>query len=218
MANSIEVFQDLTLIGPVERKADLKAALIARAVSPWSIDFEQSAAVEKQAITSDDVLLFRCEPSIDYPAIGLTLWGTDVGYYVPNIVPMEMGSLTYRQYNAALTKFIEYIVEPVASQFGFAIGKTNSSQTLEDWVALDTALKLRRFSLAANKSTGASHPMDQRRWFDFLIAAHREQGTLDASQLGRWLMEVEGWDEDIAHKLAGDFENGLALLSHYDTN
>jgi hypothetical protein len=66
--------------------------------------------------------------------------------------------------------FIERIVRPVASRFDYQIDATEAHQNLEDWTSADAARKLRVFSTAANKSTGASHPTDQRRWFDFIIA------------------------------------------------
>lgn len=83
-------------------------------------------------------------------------------------------------------------------------------------MSIDATVKLRRFSGAANKSTGASHPSDERRWFDFIVAVHRAGDKLDAARLARWLHEAEGWDEDSAHKLAGNYETSLALLTHYD--
>lgn len=218
MAEQIEVFRDMKLNGPIANKAELRAALIEAALSPWRFDAERSGEVVGKAVTSDDVLLFRCEASDGFPAVGLTLWEIDDGYYVPNIVPLEMGDLTYKQYNAALADFIARIVEPVAQKFDFVVSATNSSQSLEDWVSSDTAVKLRRFSGVANKSTGASHSMDERRWFDFVVTAYRANDKLDPSQLARWLSEAEGWDEDTAHKLAGDFENSLALLMYYENS
>lgn len=86
------------------------------------------------------------------------------------IVPTEFGELGITQYNAILADFIERIVRPVASRFDYQIDATEAHQNLEDWTSADAARKLRVFSTAANKSTGASHPMDQRRWFDFIIA------------------------------------------------
>lgn len=216
MAEEIEVFQDMALQGPIAKRPDLRAALVAAAIAPWQVDLEKSADVAHNAVTSEDVLLFRCESSNDHPAAGLTLWGTDDGYYVPNIVPLTTGSLTYSEYNAVLADFIARVVEPVARLFGFAITTTEPKQVLDDWLSPDVAMKLRRFSGAANKSTGASHPMDERRWFDFLVAVHRSGDKLGADRLARWLHEAEGWDEESAHRLAGSFENALALLAHYD--
>jgi hypothetical protein len=216
MAKKIEVFQDMRIQGPIEKRSDLRLALIASVVAPWRIDLEKSAQVALNAATSEDVLLFRCEASNDHPAAGLTLWGAPDGYYVPNIVPMVNGSLTFSEYNAVLRSFLVCVVEPIAEQFGFEVTMTKPSQDIDDWLSLDAATKLRRFSGAANKSTGASHPMDERRWFDFLIAVHRNGEDLGGDRLARWLHEIEGWDEETAHELAGDFENALSLLTHYD--
>lgn len=216
MVEQIEVFQDMDIKGPITKRSELRAALIAAALKPWRVDPERSAEIARNAVTSEDVILFRREAGDDYPAAGLTLWGTDDGYRVPNIVPLETGSLTFAQYNTILADFIEHIATPVVEELGFTIITTKSQQTLDDWLSSDAAEKLRRFSRAANKSTGASHPSDERRWFDFLVAVHRAGDKLDADRLARWLHEAERWDEESAHKLAGDYEQSLALLAFYD--
>ncbi len=135
---------------------------------------------------------------------------------MPNIVPLEPGNLTYAQYNSVLDDFIKRIAGPIVEKPGFEISATEAEQTLEDWISADAALKLRRFPGAANKSTGASHPSDERRWFDFIVSVHRSGDRLYADQLARWLCEADGWSEDTAHRLAGDYEGSLALLKYYD--
>jgi hypothetical protein len=216
MTDKLEVFQDMAICGPIAKRPELREALIAAAVDPWRVDLERSAEVARNAVTSEDVVLFRRDAGQEHPAAGLTLWGNENGYYVPNIVPLEMGSLTFSQYNAVLADFIARIAAPVTAQFGFTISTTEPRQTLDDWLSPDAALKLKRFSGAANKSTGASHPSDQRRWFDFLVAVHRGGDKAGADRLARWLHEVDGWDEDSAHGLAGDFETAIALLAYYE--
>ena len=129
-------------------------------------------------MASGDVVLFRTEAGEAYPAAGLTLWETQDGYYVPNIVPLETGNLTYAQYNAILDDFIKRIAGPIVEKIGFEISATKAEQTLDDWISKEAALKLRRFSVTANKSTGASHPSDERRWFDFIVAVHRSEDRL----------------------------------------
>jgi hypothetical protein len=218
MVKKIEVFQDMRIEGPIAKRPDLRAALIAAAISPWEVDLERSAQVAQNAGTLEDVLLFRCEANINHPAAGLTLWGIPQGYYVPNIVPMQYGSLTFSEYNAVLASFLACVVKPIVGAFGFKVNITNPSQDIDDWLSSDAATKLRRFSGSANKSTGASHPMDEKRWFDFLIAVHNNGENLGGDRLARWLHEIEGWDEETAHELAGDFENALSLLSYYDKN
>jgi len=216
MSDKLEVFQDMAIHGPIAKRPELREALITAAVDPWRVDLERSAEVARNAVTSEDVVLFRRDAGQDHPAAGLTLWGAEDGYYVPNIVPLETGSLTFAQYNAVLADFIARIAAPVTAQFGFTISTTEPRQTLDDWLSPDAALKLKRFSGAANKSTGASHPLDERRWFDFLVAVHRSGDKPGADRLARWLHEVDGWDEDSAHNLAGDFETALALLAYYE--
>ncbi|CEJ14706.1 hypothetical protein BN1110_05041 [bacterium YEK0313] len=206
----------MAIRGPIAKRPELREALIAAAIEPWRVDLERSAEVAHNARASGDVVLFRRDAGQDHPAAGLTLWGTEDGYYVPNIVPLEIGRLTFAQYNAVLADFIARVAAPVTAQFGFTILTTEPRQTLDDWLSPDAALKLKRFSGVANKSTGASHPSDQRRWFDFLVAVYRSGDKPGADRLARWLHEVDGWDEDSAHNLAGDFETAIALLAYYE--
>ena len=79
------------------------------------------------------------------------------------------------------------------------------------------ALKLlRSFSTLANKSTGSAHPLDEQRWFAFIIAVHKDGSPLDAGTLGRWLIEDEAWPEDSAHTLTIEYEVARSLLKAYD--
>jgi len=166
--------------------------------------------------TDAAILAFGRKASEDFRAAGLTLWGRDGGYYVPNIVPIGGERLSVAQYNAILADFIERIVSPVASRFDYQIDTTEARQGLEDWTSPAAAQRLRIFSAAANKSTGASHPMDQRRWFDFVIAVHESGKAIGTDRLIRWLHEIEGWDEEGAHKLAAQYETALGLIQRYE--
>lgn len=215
MAKSIEVFRDLYLRGPIAQRPDLSQALIEAADDPWYYDADRSAAIRRNAPDAD-ILVFGRKASNELRAAGLTLWSQADGYYVPNIVPTEFGSLGIAQYNAILADFIERIVRPVAPQFNYLIDATKAHQDLEDWTSVDAARKLRAFSAAANKSSGASHPMDQRRWFDFIIAVHQSSEAIGTDHLTRWLEEIDGWDEESAHDLAGQYETALSLLQRYD--
>ncbi|WP_331375560.1 hypothetical protein [Sinorhizobium chiapasense] len=212
----IEVFRDLSVHGDREQRGALRNALIEGAVAPWSVDLERSEEMRLAGLTDEDVLLFTCEQNAHHPEAGLTFWGTADGYYVPNITPLNVGRLSFAQYNAVLDEFLHNLLEPIAARHGFSIKTTKEEQGLDDWVNVEVASALRRFSAAANKSTGAGHPSDQRRWYAFIVASHSHRRKLDPDQLSRWLSEVDGWDEDTAHRLAGDFENALSLLRFYD--
>jgi hypothetical protein len=216
MAEKIELFQDMAIRVSGAKRKELRAALIAATVKPWQVDLEGIARIARDAATSDDVLVFRREADKSVPAASLTLWETPDGYNVPNIVPIAHGELTIAQYNAVLKDFIERIAAPIAGDIGFTIATTSPRQSLEDWLSPDAAKKLRSFSGLANKSTGTNHPADGERWFDFLVAVHRAGDKLSSGTLARWLHDVEGWDEESAHRLAGKYETALSLLAHYD--
>lgn len=211
--SGIEVFQDLALTGPAGERAAIATALKQSAASPWSFDEEGSTAAERNALGDKGILIFQRDRDEQVPAARLVLWPKVEGYYVPNITPAQIDQLTIAQYNAVLSNFADAIARPVARRFGYLVNITSAVQDLEDWMSRDAAAALRCFSAAANKSTGAGHPMDERRWFDFIIAVHRADDDVGTDRLARWLQEIEGWAEETAHNLAGEFERGLALLT-----
>ncbi|MFG1228586.1 hypothetical protein [Xanthobacter wiegelii] len=211
--SGIEVFQDMALTGPASKRAAFVAGLRQSATTPWAFDEKGSEDAERNALGDKGILIFQRDGDANLPAARLVLWPKGEGYYVPNITPAEIGQLTIAQYNAVLSNFADAIAKPVARRFGYLVNITSAVQNVEDWMSVDAATALRRFSAAANKSTGASHPMDERLWFDFIIAIHRAGNNVGTDRLARWLHEVEGWAEETAHDLAGEFERGLALLT-----
>jgi hypothetical protein len=74
-----------------------------------------------------------------------------------------------------------------------------------------TAAALRLFSNNANRTV--LHALDRQRWFDFLLAAHREESRFTADDLEEWLIG-EGWSSDEAAQLALQYEFARALLRH----
>jgi hypothetical protein len=216
MTENLELFQDMTILAPAARRQELRAALVAAATPPWAADLSGSAEIMRNSAPSGDVVVFRHEAGTDYPAARLTLWETADGYKVSNVVPEAYGQLTISQYNAILNAFIAEVAAPTTETLGLAVKTTKAHQSIDDLLSPDAASKLKRFSGAANKSTGASHPLDEKRWFDFIIAVHHADENMGADLLARWLHEVGGWDEESAHNLASDFEKALGLLAQYD--
>ncbi len=135
---------------------------------------------------------------------------------VVNIVPTTSGSLSIDEYNSLLEEFYEKFAEPTAAELGLDLELGDFDVTLEHWVSAATLEKLHSFSILANKSTGSAHPCDGERWYDFLIAVHLEDSKLDVTNLQRWLIEEEGWTEEIADRLVLEFESAQSLLKYYD--
>lgn len=137
---------------------------------------------------------------------------------ISNIVPEKKDRLSYAEYNELVQHFNEHVIQPTAGEISFEVEITKSDVTIDDLVPQPVAEKLKVFSAVANKSTGAAHPLDRRRWMDFLVAAHRNGVDLSPSMLRRWLCEVEGWWEDIASELTSNYEDSRELLNYYDTH
>lgn len=213
MSESIEVFQDLH-IRSTDSLAALRAALLSNIGGAWEHVPEREADM-KDAIASDeesDVIAFERSPADGLPSLGLLLWSFPGGYEVSNIVPLDVGEIGADRYNAALQDFVKQVVQPATQDAIIKIDLGKAAESIADWISPEAAALLRLFSAAANKSTGSAHPMDRRRWFEFLIATHRAGKHPSAEMLSRWLVQVDGWPERVASRLAVEFEFGLALL------
>lgn len=216
--NDLEVFQDLSISGTGKPIEMIRKALLRTVASPWHHAPENELRMKSLAPRGEDVIAFTRDASDDAPTIALVLFQKGDHYEVTNIVPKESGSISISQYNAILQDFIEKIALPATSDGEIETGISKPRENLNDWMDEAAARALRAFSAAANKSTGASHPLDERRWFKFLVATHQSGRVVDAELLGRWLIEVDHWPVDEAHELAGKYETALSLLRFYDDN
>jgi len=210
----MEVFGDL-YVDLAGKPIDLLIGAIEQVgVDGWARDREVEQAISRRG---GQQYCFRLE--VDH-ALKSGLSAADVGLthhherdqaYVPNVVPNEKRELTRAEYNAVLDAFANELVAPACKRLGLAFSLSKTDVTLDDLVSPQTADALRRFSSAANKSTGASHPLDRKRWNEFLILHARQEGRLSEDLLYRWLTD-NGWDEIHAHQLVGEFEDAQGLL------
>ena len=208
-AVSIEVFRDLTLTSRIAQRPALRDALRRSAAAPWRHAEERE---QEFPDTSYEFLAFQRAPADNLPASGLTLCGRPDGYEVVNIVPLEAGELGVSGYNDILNDFIGRVVGPASRELEFQVGVTPRQQSIADWTSDEVASALHTVSVCANKSTGAGHPADRKRWFEFLFAAHAANTRLDTELLGRWLVEAEAWPPEVAHDLVDRYQYSMDLL------
>ncbi len=125
---------------------------------------------------------------------------------VTNIVPQIKSELKIDEYNEVVGLFAK-----VVSDAGLKFSLSKADCSLEDILSEESARKFRSFSRAANKSTGRSHPLDQKRWFSFIYSTLRNDEYIDLDSLQSFLME-DGWDSDTAQDLSLDYEYGYASM------
>ena len=116
---------------------------------------------------------FTCSQTNERRPCNLFLSAGNWGYaYVTNITPSEGSSLSHSEYNYVLEEFHKRFVEPASEKLGVRIIFTEAERNIESSMSPELANLLHIFSEAANKATGANHPLDERRWFAFVVAAH----------------------------------------------
>ena len=206
----LEFFQDLTIYGDPTQLDATKSAILATArggsAAGWSVVPEDQT---RRATPTDDVIALERAGDEVAEASDLFMVRRGSQYDLTNIVPVKTGQLGRSRYNAILQDFVARIASPVVKQTGARLELSSPTHTMEEYLGAEAARALRRFSTAANMSTGSSHPLDRQRWYDFKILVRDKD--VDAGTLGRWLMAL-GWPEDIAHSLASEFEFGYGLL------
>jgi hypothetical protein len=209
----LEVHKELTLRGDPVRFEAFIHELATTAAPDWSRDQERE---QELTSISPRFYVFKSSADTDRIAVSLFLTARRAELTVTNIVPQTLRSLTRDQYNAILDDFARLYILPIAPRFGFEVEITPDRLPITHWLSEEAARRLIRFSHAANKGTGSGHPLDFERWVAFLIQAHREAATLDATTLSRWLVEEEAWPGETASDLAVEYEFGRSLLKAYD--
>ena len=215
----IEVFRDLSVRSHDIPLGEIRASLLAVETQAWVHNANQEANLKDHAVSmrQDDILVFEYAGE-ELPKATLTLWQRGDSYKVTNIVPVEVSELGVKLYNDLLVCFVTDVIDKAEVRDRLLLELTDGIRSLNTWTSDEAAEALRRFSVLANKSTTNSHPNDRERWEIFVIKAHCNGDSLPADILMQWLIEVDGWDETSANKLAIEFEQGISLLGAYDTN
>jgi hypothetical protein len=215
----IEVFRDLSVRSDGIPLGEIRASLLAVETQAWVHNADQEANLKDHAagMREDDILVFEYAGE-KLPKATLTLWQRGDSYSVTNIVPSEISELGVKLYNDLLVCFVADVVDKTKVRDQISLELTDGVRSLNTWTSQEAADALHRFSTLANKSTTNSHPNDRERWEIFVIRVHRNGDSLPADILMQWLIEVDGWDETSANKLAIDFEQGISLLGTYDAS
>lgn len=214
---AINVFQVLDIICPSPDIVNFLDALTKLLDNGWTRDIELEKKVKKDGLnlSNQNFYCFKCNENDGRRAASLWMSEETGGLRVYNIVPAVAGSLSFSEYNFILNEFYEKYIQSLSNKLGYKTHLSKASKTIDDWAEPATVKALKLFSGCANKGTGRGHPLDDARWMDFVITAHKVNDTLHSEDLRRWLVEEENWHEEIAWNLSADYEYGRALLKKY---
>lgn len=209
----IEIFKEINISGSPEELENFKLELFRK------IENDNNRSLYNNKDFSDFMIVnYQGILNIEDSKIFLKT-GTEE-YKVTNIIPTVKNKLDFSEYNSILDDFYNNVINPVVKDNGLNLSViiTSGVFTLEELVSDVVVRKLKSFSMAANKSTGFSHPLDQERWFDFIVSSFIEKDIINSEYLGRWFVEIEGWSDDMANELVLNYEYSMDLLNYREKN
>lgn len=209
----MKAFRDLKLIGSASEQERLIDLIEQQFSNGWTRDREREAKLKTRS--GYDYIIFTCSETVSRPAARLSFIADKNGYLcVCDIVPQNVRELGKDRYNAILEEFLTQFIEPAAKGLDIQIVTTYGERTIDNAMSPEMSQLLKRFSAAANKSSGGTHPLDERRFFDFIVQAHNERALLDETELSGLLVD-DGWSSEHAQKLSSNYRFGRDLLNHY---
>ncbi|MBB3186098.1 hypothetical protein [Microbacter margulisiae] len=220
----MEVFQDLKLKPKNPESIDLLISRIREKAnnSDWTVKNDFVENYRKNLGENEKKVICLMSPKIKISDkeiqayVWLGQWKSTLDVF--NIVPIKTGSLSFSEYNYILQQFYKLFIEQEIEKLEFEIVYTESEKSIEKLAGEEVARALKKFSLAANKSTGHSRQMDSEKWKEFICLAHKLKSELGVEELVRWLKDDEGWSDDKAWDLGLDYEYSMDLLNYYDSN
>jgi len=206
-------FQDLKLIGSNDEQKKLISLIEQKLKNGWSRNRDR----ELELKVFDEYIVFTYFNRKSRSAADLSLIHDENGVlYVANITPHEQGGLGEDAYNLILNEFRTKFVEPAAIGLNIRILTTPTEITIDNAMSPEMVQLLKSFLSIANKSSGGTHPLDQIRFFDFIIQAHSERSSLDETTLRKLLLD-NGWLDEHSSELSYKYNFGKELLARHET-
>jgi hypothetical protein len=212
----LEVFQEFSITGDKDKLTSFLARLVKALPSNWKRNPKREKEVNRHPLAGNArQFAFSVDGERNYPPVDVFLLRRDPIVSVSNVVPRELGQLTRQQYNHFVVQ-LSRTATPLAASLGLSATLTSDEQDIQDILGPAAYKALKAFSGAANKTTGSSHPLDQRRWLKFLVLKHLNEAELSPELLVRWFVEEESWPETEAQDLGSELDFADELLSAYD--
>jgi len=208
----MKVYQNLALHLDDISKEDMLAKIDSLLPAMWIRDRQREGELFAKCL-DEEQYAYSTKDNKDLPYARLWLVENTKGQLcVSNIVPDAMGKLTLEEYNSILNAFVDILKKDSLIRYELTKGDVD----LKDFLPTNVAAKLKRFSNAANRSTGYSHPCDFDRWLDFVTAFHMSKCERKIGWISRWLHEEEGWLIDAADDLVSQLDYAIDVLQFHD--
>lgn len=166
---------------------------------------------------NDSLVVYTQERSLPCSRLILTLNDERSSVDIVNIVPtQESGTsqIGYAEYNRLLDIYRDDVFAEIVTQHGNKIEENTEDYTIEDVIPLS----YQSLNKWLNAYPLSGHPLDTKRWYDFVIQLHLSEEHLAIGDFEKYIEEAYGWDEDDISRFSSKLESHLELLEYYDTN
>ena len=132
-----------------------------------------------------------------------------------NIVPLAESGVSQiepPEYNQILGIFRDKVFTGIKNRDGNEFQETPENYTINDIIPLSAPVLnawLGGFPLSR-------HPLDEKRWYDFVIALHQNKEQLSSEIFENYIRENYNWDENDIEEFSSNLVSQLDLLEYYD--
>lgn len=166
---------------------------------------------------NDSLAVYTQERSLPYSRLILTLNNERSSVDIVNIVPtLESGTsqIGYAEYNRLLDIYRDDVFAEIATQYGNNIEENTEDYAIEDIIPLS----YQSLNTWLNAHPLSGHPLDTKRWYDFVVKLHLSGEHLPLSDFKKYIEEAYNWSEDDISRFSLKLESHLELLEYYDNN
>lgn len=174
--------------------------------------------VKQQTFKKDDTLVVSVNKE-KLPLSDLILFVNEEENKVDiiNIIPSKKSdifSLDCSAYNNILDVFKKDVFLEINDINGCEVEENQEDYTIQEIIPKSYE-KLNTW-LEAFPLSG--HPLDERRWFDFLIALRKNRETLSIDDFSKYIQENYNWSKKDIERFEFKYEEQINLLEYYDEN
>lgn len=174
--------------------------------------------IKQQTFKKDDTLVVSVNKE-KLPLSDLILFVNEEENKVDiiNIIPSKKSdifSLDCSAYNNILDVFKKDVFLEINDINGCDVEENQEDYTIQEIIPKSYE-KLNTW-LEAFPLSG--HPLDERRWFDFLIALRKNRETLSIDDFSKYIQENYNWSKKDIERFGLKYEEQVELLEYYDEN
>lgn len=139
------------------------------------------------------------------------------GVSIVNIVPMPESGIShidYSEYNKILDYFRDKVFYKIINDSHNHISENTEDFNIEEVIPYSFS----KLNTWLSNFPLSGHPLDERRWYDFVISLHKNNEDLSIDVFKKYLQEKYNWEEDVVESFALKLESQLDLLDYYDSH